>query len=58
MANLIKRLSGPVVRVTTMEPVEHERVFEEFASHMMRQAIEKRAMQEPRIVSFRRAALR
>lgn len=57
MVNLIKRVAAPIVRLTSVDDVKHEAVFEAFADHVARVVVNERVRQEPRVVSFRRRSL-
>ena len=53
MVGWLRHVAQPVVRLTTMHEVEHEKVFEEFAQLTAQAALEERVKHEPRVVSFR-----
>ena len=53
MVGWFRRTAQPLVRLTTVQEVEHEAVFEAFAQNVARVAIEERVRNEPRVVSFR-----
>ncbi|GAB5376173.1 MAG: hypothetical protein AcusKO_26350 [Acuticoccus sp.] len=58
MVAFLKRAAQPLVRLTTVEDVDHERVFRAFAHNVGRALVERRVREEPRVVSFpRRRAL-
>lgn len=53
MNGWIKRVARPVLRLTTVQDIEHQTVFEEFAKIVEQAALEERVKHEPRVVSFR-----
>lgn len=58
MVTLIKRVAAPLVRLTTMTDVDHEKTFATFAGHLARAVVEEKARREPRIVSLRQRVFR
>ncbi len=58
MVDILRRAAAPVLRLTTVCEINHARTFREFAHHIGRALVERRAREEPRVVSFpRRRAL-
>lgn len=58
MADFFQRVAAPVLRLTTVRAVDHQRTFDEFAQNLGVVLVERRAREEPRVVSFpRRRAL-
>ena len=53
MIGWMKRVTQPVVRLTTVQHVPHTAVFDEFAKIVEQAALEERVKHEPRVVSFR-----
>jgi len=52
MVELLRRTAGPILRLTTVEEVDHETAFREFAQNVGRALVERRAREEPRVISF------
>lgn len=46
-------LTQPLVRLPSVEPADHETVFEAFAKTMARAVVAERVRIEPRVVSLR-----
>ncbi|WP_226576780.1 hypothetical protein [Acuticoccus sediminis] len=53
MVGCFRRTAEPLLRLTTVQTVEHVSVFEEFARIVERVALEERVKNEPRVISFR-----
>ncbi len=53
MVGWFRRAAQPLVRLTTVQEVEHAAVFDDFARVVQRVALEERVRHEPRVVSFR-----
>ncbi|UOM33825.1 hypothetical protein [Acuticoccus sp. I52.16.1] len=53
MVGWVRRAAQPLVRLTTVQKIEHEAVFDAFAGIVQRAALEERVRREPRVISFR-----
>ncbi|WP_420392560.1 hypothetical protein [Acuticoccus sp.] len=53
MTEWLRRIGQPLLRLTTVQKVDHTSVFEEFAQIVERAALEERVRNEPRVVCFR-----
>ncbi|MEO1103433.1 MAG: hypothetical protein AAFW98_06840 [Pseudomonadota bacterium] len=58
MVGFLKRAAAPVIRLTTVQHVEYEATFRAFAQNVGQVVVEKRAQEEPRVVSFPMRAFR
>lgn len=58
MVKWIQRMAAPVIRLTSVHDIDHEIVFDQFASTLAQALVEEHVRNEPRVVSFRLRALR
>lgn len=52
MFRLIRRMAEPVVRLTSVEKVDHRRTFEDFAERLAERIVGERGRDEPRVVNL------
>ncbi|MEM9221501.1 MAG: hypothetical protein AAGB11_03745 [Pseudomonadota bacterium] len=52
MVAFLKRTVAPVIRLTTVQDVDHDETFYAFAQNVGRVVMERRVRDEPRVVSF------
>lgn len=52
MMTALRRAVAPIIRLTTVAEVDHERAFGTFARHVGRALSERAAREEPRVISF------
>jgi hypothetical protein len=53
MNEFVRRMTAPLMRLTTVVEVNHEPVFAHFAKIVEQAVLEERVRREPRVVSFR-----
>ncbi|WP_157961777.1 hypothetical protein [Acuticoccus kandeliae] len=53
MVEMMRRIAAPVVRLSTVREVGHGEVFDAFADNLAGVLVERRARDEPRVVSLR-----